>query len=136
MGLYFPNARLLVYNHLLESKNDCYGAMVNAARDLGLLKNARPEDFKQGESIKPDSCGALQAARQILDYSLTNHSPNAQHSAKNVNKIWSDIAKQVEQYKTTMVSRCEEPNKSEKLICAQLPPIVLDILLQHLMPHL
>lgn len=136
MDLCFPNARLLVCNNLLLASDDCYLATVDAAIELGLL----PPDFafqqEEVSGLDQEKCGAVRAAFQILEHSLSVKAGQAVTDLNQKNKIWRSITGKIEGYKKDKIPGYTQIKTIDKAACLQMAPVVIDILLQHLVSNL
>lgn len=138
MSLVFPKARLSVYNRLVEGERSCVKAIAGCASEYGLISESRLKQLSF--PLESSGCGSLYAARQILEGCLSEHdsSGDSQQVAATVESTWALIEQSVQRYKeeTALIHERKAGQPADILECTHMAPVVMDFLLQHLLPYI
>lgn len=135
MALEFPNARLHLYNQLLETRIGCIKAMFASAYELELIPPGSLDHISQPESC--DMCSSIWAAKQIIEKFFEIRKP-LMDSMKITDRVWMQLKESLDCYNKTD-NRIEHNRRSGDLSqaaeCSKMAPIVFDFLLQCLRPY-
>lgn len=137
MVLKYPLARLTVLYQLHGQNRSCEEAMINAAYEGGLIS---PGSLKNKMQQGKGSCGAIHTARKIA------HQKMVELHGEDKNKIDNLTETIIHQIEEDAISylRSREKNieksyncqeEKNKLICGNLAPVILDLLIQQLRQH-
>lgn len=132
MCLRYPIARLAVLERLVRDGNNCAAALLDCARDFGLM-----EQSSQSQPNCVETCQALHAAKAVIESIL----------AKNGIKPGSEVMKGKVEHILSKVQYCltkarqefeDKPHatSSDDFGCSHFAPLVMDCMLQHLLPYL
>lgn len=132
MCLRYPNARLSMLERLTRGGDNCYAALHACSRDFGLI-----ERTSQAASECHETCAALQAAKFVTEAVLEKagikpDSEAMQQKSRHIlGKIQSCLAAASNEFE-------DKPHNEAgtNARCAQLAPLVIDCMLQHLQPYL
>lgn len=136
MDLKFPHARLMVYDCLVNDQVGCVQAIVRSAHQLGLIKADRLSTLKL--PIETPDCGSLFAAKYVLEQCLVERGYCLNNGDRKLaDKLWEDVQRGVEQYKqqTNLVHARQPGHLSPTIECSHMAPIVMDVLLQSILPY-
>ncbi len=138
MSLVFPRARLSVYNYLSEGGGSCVRAIVDCSRQYGLVSRGQLSNLHL--PLEAAGCGSLYAARKILECCFEERGLGSDKSelSQLVEKTWSGIEQSINSYKVETALTHERPagQQSDILQCTHMAPVVMDFLLQHLLPYI
>ncbi len=131
MCLRYPNARLAVLERLVRDRNNCAAALLDSARDFGLLEHS-PD---QPACIA--SCQALQAAKAVIESTLVKRGIKPGSDAMSskvesiINKVRSCLVAARQEFEDKPHAAVDDP-----VGCGHFAPLVMDCMLQHLQPYL